>query len=275
VPRLKAAGADLDRVEIVRMVQQNGRKRMFNLLSDLDLLRQKIIEVGNVVMVLIDPISAYLGIGKIDSFRTNDVRAVLGPLVDLAEEMKIAIIGVMHFNKKVDITNVMLRISDSLAYGATARHVYGVVNDPENKRKLLVRGKNNLASSANVDKALAYRFGVREVGIDQRNNKPIIAPHILFEPDYVDVTATEAMLAASENKSPAARDEAKKFLQDLLTKGPMAVNEIEDAAGGNGIAWRTVQRIKRDLGIISRKDGLEGGWTWQLPDRPKQPHWND
>jgi hypothetical protein len=38
------------------------------------------------------------------------VRAVLGPVVDLAAEIKVAIVGIMHFNKKIDITNVLLRI---------------------------------------------------------------------------------------------------------------------------------------------------------------------
>jgi hypothetical protein len=40
----------------------------------------------------------------------------------------------MHFNKKMDVTNALLRISDSLAFGAVARHVYGVIDDAENKR---------------------------------------------------------------------------------------------------------------------------------------------
>src|ERR1700688_2824032 len=40
VPRLMAAGADLDRVEIVSMVRDHDTKRMFNLADDLDLLRQ-------------------------------------------------------------------------------------------------------------------------------------------------------------------------------------------------------------------------------------------
>ena len=91
MPRLVAAGANLDRIEIIRMVQLKGGKRMFNLLSDLGLLRQKIIEVGNVVLVEIDPVSAYFGVGKMDSFRTSDVRAGLGPVVNLADEMNIGI----------------------------------------------------------------------------------------------------------------------------------------------------------------------------------------
>jgi len=42
------------------------------------------------------------------------------------------VLGVLHFNKKAEVTNAMLRISDSLAFAATARHCYVVVDDPEN-----------------------------------------------------------------------------------------------------------------------------------------------
>jgi putative DNA primase/helicase len=115
-PRLMAAGADLDRVEVVRMVRDRNGKRMFNLGNDLDLLRQKIAEVGNVKLIQIDPISAYLG-DKIDSFRTTAVRSVLAPLVDLADETNVSIVGMLHFNKKLDVNNALLRISDSLAFG--------------------------------------------------------------------------------------------------------------------------------------------------------------
>jgi hypothetical protein len=186
VPRLAAAGADLNRITIVGMVREGGKDRMFNLHGDLEMLRQTIVSVGNVAAVLIDPISAYLGVGKIDSYRTTDVRAVLAPLVNLAAELKVAIIGILHFNKKLDVTNVLLRISDSLAYGATARHVYGVIHDPDNQRQLMVRAKNNLANR-NSDKALAFSFEAREVGIDQSKGKPIVAPFIVWEPQYVDV----------------------------------------------------------------------------------------
>ena len=124
VPRLTSAGADLGRIEIVKMVRDNKQDRMFSLVTDLELLRQKINEVGDVKLVQIDPITAYLGKDKIDSFRTTDVRAVLGPLVELATDLKVAMVAIMHFNKKVDVDNALLRISDSLAFGATARHVY-------------------------------------------------------------------------------------------------------------------------------------------------------
>jgi putative DNA primase/helicase len=61
VPRLIAAGADLNRVHIVSAVLQEGGRgrRTFNLQADLALLEQKIAEIGDVVLVIIDPVSSY------------------------------------------------------------------------------------------------------------------------------------------------------------------------------------------------------------------------
>jgi DNA polymerase I-like protein with 3'-5' exonuclease and polymerase domains len=273
-PRLVAAGADCDRIEILKMVRDvdkegKPRERMFSLIDDLQRLRRKIGEVGNVVAILIDPISSYLGIGKVDSYRGSDVRAVLGPLKALAEEMQVAVIGIMHFNKKVDITNVLLRTQDSLAFVAAPRHVFGVIDDADNNRKLIVRAKNNLVESGQKRKSLAFHFEVQHVGTDPRNDKPIIAPFVVWEPGYVDISATEALQAASENKAPAAVDEAKRFLLDMLANGPVAKKEIEDAAEGSEISLATLRRAKRILRVIAEKDRdtPKGSWFWMLPPK--------
>jgi hypothetical protein len=269
VPRLIAADADLNRIEIVRMIRVGGKRRMFSLVSDLEFLRRKIVEVGDVRMVQIDPISAYLGIKQVDSFRTTDVRAVLGPVVDLATELAVGMLGIMHFNKKTDVTNALLRISDSMAFGATARHVYAVIDDPENKRKLLVRGKNNLTTYE--QKALSYTFGTRTVGNDPKSGNEIIAPHIIWGSDHVDVTATEAMQAAVDSGSPSRRGNAKEFLIDMLSAGPVASADILEAAKENGIAQATLYRAKNELKIKARKDGPakdgERTWQWSLPEK--------
>ena len=46
----------------VRAVHTDGRgRRAFNLQADLDLLEKKIAEIGDVLLVVVDPISSYLG----------------------------------------------------------------------------------------------------------------------------------------------------------------------------------------------------------------------
>jgi hypothetical protein len=264
VPRLMAAGADLNCIEIVQMVHEAGKNRMFSLVSDLDLLRQTVLKIGDVKMIQIDPITAYLGVKQIDSFRTTDVRAVLGPVTDLASQLMVSIVGIMHFNKKTDVTNALLRISDSLAFGATARHVYAVVTDPGNKRKLLVKGKNNLAPHDN--KALAYGFGSREVGKDKKTGKEIWAPHVAWYSQHIEVTATEAMQAAGGQTGYAKR-EARDFLLDRLEAGPVKAADIFEEAKQNGISVKTLKRVKKELNIRSVK--RDDGWIWELPTKPR------
>jgi hypothetical protein len=81
----------------------------------------------------------------------------LGPLKELAAELRIAVIAVMHFNKKMDVINALLRICNSIAFAATSRHAYGVIEDPENDRTLMVRAKNNLAAKTG-DKVVGVSY---------------------------------------------------------------------------------------------------------------------
>jgi len=88
----------------------------------------------------------------------------------------------MHFNKKVDVTNAMLRIADSLAYVVAARHVYVVVDDAQNeKARLFVKAKNNLAPDKH---ALRFMVGLREVGRDPDTKEPIWAPHVVWDSQH-------------------------------------------------------------------------------------------
>ena len=85
VPRLMAAGADLKKVFIVTAVRGDDGKgrRAFNLQSDLEHLEAKITEIGDVRLVVIDPISSYLG-PKVDSHVNAAVRGVLEPVSEMA-----------------------------------------------------------------------------------------------------------------------------------------------------------------------------------------------
>src|SRR5262249_24642304 len=243
-----------------------GEDKTFNLVTDLRLLRKKINQIGNVVLVIIDPVSAYLGVGKVDGRSATDVRGVLTPMKDMAEELHVAIIGIAHFNKKDDIKSALLRVSDSIAYVAAARHVYAVLDDPEDKNsKLFVKAKNNLARDT---KALRYGMGVKTVGHDPRLNVDIEAPYIVWHPQYVEITANEAMAAAGGH---AAKREAREFLLERLEAGPVKAGDILEEAQLEGFAIRTLKRAKKDLGIKSRKtpSKFDGEWYWELPPKTK------
>src|SRR5262245_4558735 len=100
-------------------------------------------------------------------------------------QMHVAVIGIAHFNKKDDIKSALLRVSDSIAYVAAARHVYAVLDDPDDRNsKLFVKAKNNLAADKN---ALRYGFGAKTVGHDADLGVDITAPFVIWHPQHVEI----------------------------------------------------------------------------------------
>ena len=100
-PRLAAMGADPKKVFIVRATRdENGKARPFNPATDLPVLAHaaQLIK-GGVDLLIIDPIVSVVG-GKVDNGNNAGHREKLQPLVDFAEQMKCAVVGITHFSKE-------------------------------------------------------------------------------------------------------------------------------------------------------------------------------
>jgi len=144
IPRLMAAGTELSRVHIVSAVRTDDQKgrRLFNLQSDLATLEHAIALVGDVRLVIIDPVSSYLG--KVDSHKNAEVRTVLEPIGEMASRLRVAVVAVTHFSKGGG-SSANHRIIGSIAFVAAARAAFIVSRDPEDEnRRLFVPSKNNL-----------------------------------------------------------------------------------------------------------------------------------
>lgn len=253
-PRLLAAGADPQRVHILKSLRDGDKRRSLNLERDVARLRAKIREVGDVLLVIVDPISAFLG--RCDAHNTAEVRGVLAPLCDMAAELKTALLGISHLNKARDV-DAILRMSGSLAFVAQARAVYVVGEDKNDKgRKLVACLKNNLA----IDSVgFAYRIGTRGV---QAGDVEIRAARIEWEDEPLNMTVEEVL--DGPDKGGGAREDAATFLEDTLADGPCTAKFIEARAGELGHAWRTVRRAADELHVVKSKG--EGGVSfWGLP----------
>jgi len=97
IPRLRAAEANLARIRfLVSIKRDTNGDRMFLLGEDLEDLERAIIDWGDVGLVTIDPITAFMGYGRFDARRVTDVRSQLSPLKELAEEMNVAFSTMTH-----------------------------------------------------------------------------------------------------------------------------------------------------------------------------------
>jgi RecA-family ATPase len=146
-PRLEAAGADLARIYIlqaVRRAKPSGETSLehFSLESDLVALQDKVAALGNVRLIVIDPISAYLG--GVDSHVNAKVRSLLSPLGEIASALGVAVIAVTHLNKSA--SSALYRASGSIAFVAAARAVWLFGKNPDDPAGLMLPGKMNLAA---------------------------------------------------------------------------------------------------------------------------------
>jgi hypothetical protein len=268
-PRLEAAGANLRRVHVVDGVTAgyagdgSPTDRVFCLEHDVHALGEKLAELGDVAVVVIDPISAYLG--NIDSHKNAEVRGLLAPLSDLASRHRTAIIGVSHLTKTAG-TEALMRVSGSLAFVAAARAAYLVVADPQDKARRLFLGlKNNLAPDP-----LGLAFRVEVVAIPAGAGT-LETSRIAWESESVTITADDVMQSLEARQELSALDEAVGWLAATLAEGPVASSEIFSRAKTEGIRERTLRRAGEKLGVKAAKGGMAGGWSWFLPPKVATP----
>jgi putative DNA primase/helicase len=251
-PRCEAAGADLTLLHVLKMRAENGRRKAFSLQDDLGTLGQAIDSVS-ASLVCIDAITSYMG--KCDSHRTTDVRAVLEPVADFAEDHNVAIIGVTHPPKAAQ-GSAIRALTGSYAFVAAPRLAFFVTSEPESDRRLLLPVKNNIGPKS---RGLGYRISTQTV------TNGIIAPCLIWSDEPVGVTADQAIAAAhAALKDGGALKDAKEFLQQQLASGPVDAKEALEAADAHGIAERTLKRARKELGVKADKCGLDGGWMWKL-----------
>jgi putative DNA primase/helicase len=232
VPRLTAAGADLKRVHILKSIKTDEKtSRQFLLGEDLVELERLVQEIGDVALITIDPITAYMG-GRIDSHNTTQVRSQLGPLKDFAERMNVAISTITHPPKSAG-QKAIDQFIGSQAFIAAGRigHVCVaemVEMDDEEGGKLTPTGQYLYTNAKNnahpLMRTLAYRIVEQIVRQDPDTRVNIAAPHVIWEPAAVDISADRAvaMAAAGSTQKVARRGQqskVQKFLKEML--GPV------------------------------------------------------
>ena len=120
-PRLEAARGDLGLVVGFVDVEDSESETVlaFTMPDHLDLLAEAVWS-EKPALVVVDPISAALGIG-VDSHKDASVRHALAPLAKLAEDADVAILIVAHTNKASD-SNAIRRLGGSVAFSAAPRN---------------------------------------------------------------------------------------------------------------------------------------------------------
>ncbi len=255
-PRLEAAGADLERIAVVRVRTSDGEREPRIDGADL----QGVAEAAKQVearLIIFDPLMPYLP-KQVDANRDQDVRSALALLRDLAERTGVAVVAVRHLNKSIGGTP-LYRGGGSIGIIGAARIALLMAADPSapDETRVLAVMKSNLAKKP---PALRLRIGDLPGGAASR-------VEWLGACEY---TASALLAPPMEPQMRSALDTAKDFLRDALKDGPRGSEEVTAEALEMEISKATLRRARAQLGVVGIKTGQPGrdgqGWLIALPE---------
>lgn len=235
-PRLEKAQADCNNIFVIDETDVS--------LSMLDERIEQAILKEKAKLMILDPIQAYLG-AKMDMNRANEARDMTKHLGQVAERTGCAIVLIGHMNKNAG-GKVAYRGMGSIDFFAVARSVLlvGRVKGQENRRAM-IQIKNNLAERGHA-KSFVLTDGV-----------------FTWKGDY-DITEDE--LAGGFAPKTSKQEEAKDLLVSLsYTTKEATVSQIQEKARDRGISWRTMEMVKKELQIKSKK--VNNAWYWILDSK--------
>jgi hypothetical protein len=257
-PRLRAAGADMDRVHIVERVMDRGESYPFDPARDMDLLRNALQAIPDVRLIVVDPLSSAVA-G--DSHKNAEVRRGLQPLVDMADERGCAVVGITHFSKGTSGRDPLERITGSLAFGALARIVLVAARQEADEdrpaRNVLLRAKSNLGPDGG-----GFAYDLQQAPLPTH---PGVTASFVTWGETIEGTA-RAVLAEAEAHDDGAGQDAAGFLRELLLAGEHSAKDVFREAGAAGYSRDAMHRAKRKIGATAAKRGMLGGWVWRLAE---------
>ena len=250
-PRLDAAGANVERINLVpSVVQMDAKKRrserIIDLQRDLEAISKAIDATVGCKLFIMDPINAYLG--KTDSHKNAEVRQILGPVAEMCHRKGVAFIYLGHLNKTTN-GPAMYRTAGSLAFVAAARVAYIVAESKQDPNTtLFLPVKNNLAPN----------IGGLSFQVVAENDLPRVA----WNDAPVTMTADEA-LSTDARQARGNIEQDKEWLSAQLADGPRESEELIEQAKAAGISRNRMFNAKKALGVSARKNGFAADVKWE------------
>jgi hypothetical protein len=292
-PRLQAAGADIDRIQVLQVVHDDEYSEPLVLPRDLPKLRALVVH-DKTKLLVIDPLFHFL---------KGDVPATLRGLEELAAETGCAIVLARQLTRG-NGREPLYRGAGPQAIITAASAGLLLARDPEvPERRVLFPYRNKLGKlplartftlemktitnppGSPPSRAREQAEGepltdvrgsdgtppscARQQAGDEGSDLEVTAPHLVWG-GTSDWSAAELL---SPQKSAAERpvlNDACRLLEQATLPGPVAVQTLREEAHQLGISAATLQRAKQMLGLKSRRQGIgrTGFWHWSRADSP-------
>ncbi|MGA2763514.1 MAG: AAA family ATPase [Spirochaetia bacterium] len=250
VPRLRVAGAALDRVSIADIrVKRTERAELFTLADGTSPIEAALEEMNSPRLIIIDSLTSCTA--GIDTFRTDAFGPVLADLAQLSERRNVTILCLAHFTKAVS-SGAMLRVLGSVAVVALARAVYMLARHPDDsKRSLFVPVKNSYAP---LGEAIEFSLVSAAAGK---------LPQIRWGGQVEGVEA-DSLIALDDVDRRRERSDSMELLTELLGgSDEVLAHEVYAVGAERGLSKTTIWRAARNRRVIIEGKGRAA--TWRLP----------
>jgi putative DNA primase/helicase len=256
-PRLEAMGANLDMIDVIAGVEHPGSEQTcFDPARDGDLLHEAY-GPGSIALLIVDPlISMVAG----DMNQSNEVRRSLQWLVDFAEKVGCAVIGLAHVTKGSQGKNPVERILGSGAFGHVARMVWLGGQHEKTKECAIAKAKTNIVLNAG-----GFKYKIEPRQFLNRKGQQIKTTGIHWL-EAVEGSAREILEDLEPDTGRGGGGEKLQRTKDaflhMLANGPRPMTEVEK--GLPKVSDFTIKRARKELGIVS--NSIMNVWYVALPD---------
>ena len=247
-PRIDSLGGDPSKIAIY-----NAEHPLhLDLSTETGLLRieREIIQVGNVRLVVVDPILDFSG--GVNPNAGEEVRGLLVPLVNMAARYDFALVMIGHLNKAQALNAIYRAGGSTSGWLGKCRASFMVFRDLDDKvLRHFVPIKANLAPQDPPQ--IEFRISAGRLNAHTSTEEVNVDEH----------------LNPQRGPEPRERQAAAEWLENLFSsRNEIPATEIYDAAQKHGLSEATLRRAKtsgRYKSLRRKILGLDDVWVWLKP----------
>lgn len=271
VPRLIAAGANLDMVGRLDVVTDEDEEVALSLPHDNYMLEKEIAD-NDVALVVIDPLMSVIG-ERIDTHREREVRSALDPLTRIADRTGALLLGIAHFNKGSS-TDAASLITGSGAFKNVPRSVFGFATDTSDEAggRVMTQVKNSLGR--NDLPSLVYTIESAQIDTDEGITE---TGKFIFL-GQTDRSVEDVLRDSRRDPEDVAESrDAASFILDYLEKsgGLADAGDVLAAGKAAGYAEKTLKNARSKVADTqstgNNRTEKVHTWTWSLRKGPVEP----
>ncbi|MGC3905386.1 AAA family ATPase [Corynebacterium variabile] len=267
VPRLKAAGADLDRVMFLAATVPDPDKPGITYESSLDLpgdypILQRFIREQEIGLVILDAAKSVMS-SKLKGNDDLDIRRFLEPMHRVAQDTDCTFVCLVHFSAKKSSADTGNLIMGSSGWQQVARSVVAVAEDKDAGTVKVWNSKANLAPKIRTMEAQVVSA---EVVTDDGRRTDVGRINWIGE---CDEDGSALLVPDADHGDADDRTDAEAWLEDYLKQYQPCPRKdvLADAAKARVASEATIKRAFKSIGGVSDPKGFPRTAHWSLPSR--------